>query len=41
MDICNEELYKKCASFICTRCFGWGLPTTMLVPIADMLNHNS
>ena len=23
-----------------TRCFGWCLPDTMLVPIADMLNHS-
>lgn len=24
-----------------TRCFGWGLPETMLVPFADFLNHHS
>ena len=24
-----------------TRCFGWGLPETMLVPFADFLNHSS
>lgn len=24
-----------------TRCFGWGLPETMLVPYADFLNHHS
>jgi len=23
-----------------TRCFGWSLPTTMLVPMADFMNHN-
>ncbi len=24
-----------------TRCFGWGLPETMLIPFADFLNHYS
>ena len=24
-----------------TRCFGWSLPTTMLVPFGDFLNHTS
>lgn len=24
-----------------TRCFGWGLPETMMVPFADFLNHHS
>ena len=24
-----------------TRCFGWGLPETMLIPYADFLNHSS
>ena len=23
-----------------TRCFGWSLPNTMLVPMADFMNHN-
>ena len=23
-----------------TRCFGWSLPSTSLVPLADLLNHN-
>ena len=25
--------------FVTTRCFGWGLPSTMLVPFADAINH--
>lgn len=25
---------------VTTRCFGWGLPETMVVPFADFLNHN-
>lgn len=24
-----------------TRCFGWSLPSTSLVPFADMLNHSN
>lgn len=23
----------------CTRCFGWTLPSTMMVPFADFMNH--
>ena len=38
---CNYELYKKCSAFISTRCFGWGLPSTILAPIADSFNHHA
>jgi len=27
-------------NFACTRCFGWTLPSTMMVPLADFLNHH-
>jgi len=30
------RLYAK----VTTRCFGWGLPETMVVPFADFLNHS-
>lgn len=26
---------------VVTRCFGWGLPNTMLIPYADCINHNN
>ena len=26
-------------NYACTRCFGWTLPSTMMVPLADFLNH--
>jgi len=26
---------------VITRCFGWGLPTTMVVPFADCINHHN
>ena len=25
---------------VCSRCFGWGLPTTAMIPMADNLNHS-
>ena len=24
-----------------TRCFGWGLPCTTMVPFADFINHHN
>lgn len=26
-------------NFVCTRCFGWGLPCVMMVPFVDYMNH--
>lgn len=40
LSICNYDLYLRCSSFIATRCFGWGLPTTIVAPIADSFNHS-
>lgn len=39
--VCNETLYKRAAAFISTRCFGWGLPTTIVAPLADSFNHSA
>jgi hypothetical protein len=25
---------------VCSRCFGWGLPTTAMIPMADNFNHS-
>ena len=25
---------------MCTRCFGWGLPSTAMIPMADNCNHS-
>ena len=41
LEVCTYDLYKRCAAFISTRCFGWGLPTTIVAPIADSFNHSS
>jgi len=36
---CDFDMYKRCYAFITTRCFGYGLPTTIVAPVIDMLNH--
>jgi len=38
---CTHDLYLKCSAIVSTRCFGWGLPTTFIAPIADSFNHHS
>lgn len=35
----NKVFYKFYAQ-VCTRCFGWGLPTTAMIPMADNCNHS-
>ena len=25
---------------VCSRCFGWGLPHTSMIPMADNMNHS-
>lgn len=35
----TRELFERMYNFACTRCFGWTLPSTMMVPLADFLNH--
>jgi hypothetical protein len=37
----RREIFDFCYGVVMTRCFGWGLPETMLVPFADFLNHHS
>jgi hypothetical protein len=41
LKVCTYELYKHCSALIATRCFGWGLPSTIVAPIADSFNHHS
>ncbi len=33
------EKYHRAFTIVVTRCFGWSLPSTMLMPYADCLNH--
>ena len=35
----TKELWYLMYNFVCTRCFGWGLPCIMMVPMVDYLNH--
>jgi hypothetical protein len=35
----TKEQFMLMYNYACTRCFGWTLPSTMMVPLADFLNH--
>ena len=35
----TKEAFMLMYNYACTRCFGWTLPSTMMVPLADFLNH--
>jgi len=36
----SADLFYKFYAQVCTRCFGWGLPSTAMIPMADNLNHS-
>ena len=40
MNLITKELYNWAYKTVYTRCYGWGLPSTMLIPLADCINHN-
>ena len=33
--------YTRAFASVITRCFGWSLPCTMVVPFADFINHHN
>ena len=33
-------VFYKFYAQVCTRCFGWGLPSTAMIPMADNCNHS-
>ena len=35
----TEQNFKKAFTITVTRCFGWSLPYTMVIPFADCANH--
>lgn len=37
----TKELYLWTSHAVTSRVFGWGSPTTILVPLADFLNHST
>jgi len=36
----KPEVFYKFYAQVCTRCFGWGLPSTAMIPMADNHNHS-
>lgn len=38
--IVDPKLFYKFYAQVCTRCFGWGLPSTAMIPMADNFNHS-
>ena len=36
----ETDLFYKFYAQVCTRCFGWGLPSTAMIPMADNCNHS-
>ena len=36
----TRDTFTRFYGQICTRCFGWGLPYTSMVPMADNYNHS-
>ena len=36
-----KTIFIKAFVSVVTRCFGWGLPKTMIIPFADCINHHN
>lgn len=36
-----KQSFLKAFISIVTRCFGWGLPKTSMIPFADCINHHT
>ncbi len=36
-----KNVFIKAFVSVVTRCFGWGLPKTMVIPFADCINHHN
>ena len=37
----HKEAYTRAFNTVVTRCFGWGLPCTTMVPFSDCINHHN
>eukprot|EP01017_Pseudomicrothorax_dubius_P051575 TRINITY_DN9960_c0_g1_i3.p1 TRINITY_DN9960_c0_g1~~TRINITY_DN9960_c0_g1_i3.p1 ORF type:complete len:524 (-),score=127.06 TRINITY_DN9960_c0_g1_i3:45-1616(-) len=37
----SYEIFRWASAFVMTRSFGWGLPGSLISPLADLLNHNN
>jgi len=38
--VADRTLFMRIFAQVCSRCFGWGLPSTSMIPMADNLNHS-
>ena len=38
--VLNKGMFMRLLSQCCTRCFGFGLPSTSMVPMGDNMNHS-
>jgi hypothetical protein len=36
-----HDLFQKAFISVVTRCFGWGVPKTSMIPFADSINHHN
>lgn len=36
-----RKVFIKAFVSVVTRCFGWGLPKTSMIPFADCINHHT
>ena len=36
----TEELFRHVEMSVCSRVFGYSIPCTAMIPMADMLNHS-
>jgi len=36
----SERVFFSFYAQVCSRCFGWGIPHTSMIPMADNLNHS-
>lgn len=39
-ELVDRSLFMRIFAQVCSRCFGWGLPTTAMIPMADNMNHS-
>ena len=35
------DLFTRAYCSVVTRCFGWGIPCTTMIPFADFINHHN
>jgi hypothetical protein len=41
LEFVEKDLFMNVYAQVCTRCFGYGLDSTSMIPMADNLNHSS